>query len=301
MTPRPHVGLVGLGIMGSAYAGHLIASGFGTDGFDVDPAAVRRFAGGGGNAAASPRAVAAASDVVVTALPSVAALEAAFFGEDGIAAGARSGLVVLEMSTFPLDAKESARERLAARGAIVLDCPVSGTGSQARAKDLAVYASGERGAFDASRSVLEAFSRSVTYVGSFGTGSKLKYIANLLVTIHNLSTAEAIVLGLRAGIEPQLLFDVIGDSAGTSRMFQVRGPMMLRDEYDDAGMKVDVYQKDIEIIGEFARTLGVPTPLFATSANFYTAALADGRAKQDTASIAAILKRMAGLPARAPA
>ncbi|HXP91996.1 MAG TPA: NAD(P)-dependent oxidoreductase [Candidatus Binatia bacterium] len=289
------VGIVGLGIMGSAYAEHTIAARFPTIGADIAPDAVQRFKRLGGQAVASPADVAAGADVVLSALPSVAALDDAFFGPRGIAAGAHPGLTVLEMSTFPLDAKERARVGLLEREVTMLDCPVSGTGSQARNKDLAVYASGDRDAFDASLHVLEAIARSVRFVGAFGMGSKLKYIANLLVTIHNLSTAEAIVLGQKAGIEPQLLFEVIADSAGTSRMFTIRGPMMLRDEYDDATMKLDLYQKDIEIIAEFARSLDVPTPLFSTSALFYTAALADGRAKQDTAAIAAILKRMAGL------
>lgn len=289
------VGILGLGIMGSAYAQHAIAAGFATSGYDVDAAALERFGAAGGDARATAAEVASDSDVLLSALPSVAALELAFFGAGGLAAGARDGLVVVEMSTLPLSVKEDARIRLRERGVTMLDAPVSGTGSQARKKDLAVYASGERSAFDASRAVLEALARSVTYVGEFGVGSKLKFVANLLVTIHNLSTAEAIVLGVKAGIDPQMLFDVIADSAGTSRMFSVRGPMMLHDSYDEATMKLDIYQKDIEIIADFARTLGVPTPLFSTSAQFYTAAIADGRAKQDTAAIATVLKRMAGM------
>ncbi len=289
------VGIVGLGIMGSAYAEHVIAAGRPASGYDVDAAALARFVALGGSAAASPAELAARCGVILTALPSVAALEAALFGPAGVAAAARGSTVVAEMSTLPLDAKESARARLLERGIVLLDCPVSGTGSQARRKDLAVYASGDAQAFASVRAVLELFSRTVTYVGAFGIGSKLKYIANLLVTIHNLSTAEAIVLGEKAGIEPELLFDVISDSAGSSRMFSVRGPMMLHDDYDDATMKLDVYQKDIEIIADFARSLGAPTPLFSASTPFYAAALAEGRAKQDTAAVAAILKRMAGL------
>jgi putative dehydrogenase len=293
---RPGVGIIGLGIMGSAYAEHLIAAGFPVAGFDPDAAAAHRLALLGGDVVASPAELAKTSRFVLTALPSVAALETALFEDGGLVDGASPGTIVLEMSTFALEAKEAARARLHERGVTMLDCPVSGTGSQARHKDLAVYASGDRGGFEAARSVLAAFARSVTYVGEFGIGSKLKYVANLLVAIHNLSTAEAIVLGLKAGIDPQLLFEVIADSAGASRMFSVRGPMMLRDEYDDATMKVDVFQKDIAIIGEFARALEVPTPLFALSAAFYTAALAEGRGKQDTASVAAVLKKMAGLP-----
>jgi putative dehydrogenase len=124
------VGVVGLGIMGSAYAGHLVDAGYATTGFDVAPDALRRFEELGGSPAADPRAVARDADVVITALPSVAAMEAAFFGADGLAAGAHAGLVVVEASTLPLAAKERCRDGMAARGAVVLDAPVSGTGSQ---------------------------------------------------------------------------------------------------------------------------------------------------------------------------
>ncbi len=160
-----------------------------------------------------------------------------------------------------------------------------------------MYVSGARAAYDAAEPVLRTFARDVRYVGAFGTGSKLKYIANLLVTIHNLSTAEAIVLAQKAGIDPVAMLDIVGAGAGASRMLAVRGPMMAAGRYDDAQMKLDVYQKDIDIIANFARDVGAPTPLFAQSAVFYTAALAQGRGKQDTAAIASVLKTMAGLPA----
>lgn len=289
------VGVVGLGIMGSAYAGHLIDAGFDTAGFDVAADAMERFAARGGRRAASPAAVARDAGVVITALPSVAAMEAAFFGADGLAAGAHAGLIVVEAGTFPLDAKERARAGMAAHGVEVLDAPVSGTGSQARGKDIQFYASGERAAFDAVEAVLANIARSVRYVGPFGTGSKLKYVANLLVTIHNVSTAEAIVFAQKAGLDPALMLDVVGDGAGASRMLGVRGPMMVAGRYDEPTMKLDVYQKDIDIITAFADDIGAPTPLFSVSTAFYAEALAQGRGKQDTAAVASVLKTMAGL------
>ncbi len=295
MTAR--AGIVGLGIMGSAYAGLLIDAGLATTGYDVLPDALERFRAAGGSAAASPCAVADASDVIITALPSVAALETAYFGAGGLAATASPAAVFVEASTFALDVKESLRARMAERGLQVLDAPVSGTGSQARVRDLAIYASGERTAFDTAQPVLETIARSVRYVGPFGNGSKLKYIANLLVTIHNLSTAEAVVLTQKAGLDPYEMLEVVGEGAGSSRMLQVRGPMMAAGRYDDATMKLDIYQKDLDVIAEFARSVGAPTPLFTQSTLFYLAALAQGRGKQDTAAIASVLKTMAGLPA----
>ena len=289
------VGVVGLGIMGSVYAGHLIDAGFPTCGFDVDAEVMRRFEAHGGTGMPDAGAVARDATIVITALPSVAAVKAAFFGDNGLAAGGHAGLVVVEASTLPLVLKERCREAMAARGAAVLDAPVSGTGSQARVKDLSIYASGDPAAFDAASGVLASIARVVRYVGEFGAGSKLKYIANLLVTIHNLSTAEAVVLAIKAGIDPAMMIDVVGEGAGASRMLAVRGPMMAAGSYDEPTMKLDVYQKDIEIIDAFAREVGAPTPLFSRSAEFYAAALAEGRGKQDTAAIASVLKAMAGL------
>lgn len=291
------VGLVGLGIMGSAYAAHLIDAGFPTAGYDPDTAALERYRARGGRSAASPREVAAQSDAVLLALSSVAAVETAVFGEQGIAGGVSRGTVVLDAGTFRLELKERVREGLEARGAIVLDTPVSGTGSQAQTKDLVFFASGERAAFERVRPVLEALARDVRYVGRFGDGSRLKYIANLLVTIHNLSTAEAIVLGQRAGIEPQTLLEVLGNSAATSRMLQIRGPMMAAHRYEPATMRLEVYQKDIEIIDAFAKALACPTPLFSASIPYYTRAISEGRGKQDTAAIVSVLRENAGLPA----
>ena len=290
------IGLIGLGIMGSAYAANLIAAGFATCAYDVESGALERYRMRGGRAAASPKEVAENSDVVIVALASPAAIESALFGKDGLADGLSPGAIVLEVGTFTLELKGSVRERLAERGAVVIDAPVSGTGSQAQTMDLVFFASGEQDAFEKSRPVLKALARDVRYVGEFGNGSKLKYIANLLVTIHNLSTAEALVLAERAGIDPAIVINALGDSAATSRMLQIRGPMMVAHHYEPPTMRIEVYQKDIEIIDEFAKLLGCPTPLFSASIPYYAQALADGRGKQDTAAIVTVLREAAGLP-----
>jgi 3-hydroxyisobutyrate dehydrogenase-like beta-hydroxyacid dehydrogenase len=289
------VGIVGLGIMGGAFARHLLAARFKVIGCDVvaaKRAALRRL---GGTPVASPAEVAAGVKVVITSLPSVKAFEVALFGKDGIAARARRGTIVIEASTFPLAAKENARARLARLGVTLLDCPISGTGAQAAVKDIVIYASGERGACARCRRVFAGFARNAYYCGAFGTGSRLKYIANLLVTIHNLSAAEAFVLAERAGVDLELVYRVIKDGAGSSRMFEVRGPLMVKRRYLPATMTANLYQKDIAIIQAFAAALRCPTPLFTLSKRFYDAAMESGFAKQDTASIHAVLRQLAGL------
>ena len=292
------VGQIGLGIMGGAFARHLLAAGFNVIGYDIVPAAVRAFTRAGGRSARSCAEVAARTRILVTSLPSPAAMEEAYFGKEGIAAGARAGTIVIEASTMALELKESLRRRLARKRVTLLDCPISGTGAQAAAKDIAVYASGERGAFNRCRRVFDGFARSTYYCGEFGVGSKLKFVANLLVTVHNLSTAEAMVVGEKAGVDLGLLYRVISDGAGASRMFQVRGSLMVRGRYLPAHMKSKIYQKDIDIIRAFVRRLKCPTPLFDGSIPYYTAALRQGFALEDTASIHAVLRQRAGLRGR---
>ncbi len=287
------VGIIGLGIMGGAFARHLLAARFKVIGCDVAAArcsALRRL---GGTPVASPAAVAGAAPVIITSLPSVAAFDAVLFGTNGIAAGARRGAIVVEASTLPLEIKQRAQQRLAALGITLLDCPISGTGAQAAVKDIVIYASGEQGACARCRPVFAGFARNAYYCGAFGTGSKLKYIANLLVTIHNLSAAEAFVLAERSGVDLELMYRVIKDGAGSSRMFEVRGPLMAKRRYSPATMKVDVYQKDIAIIKAFAAGLRCPTPLFTLSKRFYDAAMKSGFAKEDTAAVHAVLRDVA--------
>ncbi len=294
---RERVGQIGLGIMGGAYSKHLREAGFDVSGFDLDAgrrAALKKL---GGSAEKSIAEVCARARIIITSLPSLAAVDAVFSGTGGIAESAAPGTTVIETSTLPMEVKVAVRERCAARKITVLDCPISGTGAQAALKDISVYASGPQAAFDKCAAVFSGFARSTHYCGEFGNGSKLKFIANLLVTIHNLSTAEAIVLGRRSGLDLDLLYKVIKDGAGTSRMFEVRAPLMIERDYSKATMKVDVYQKDIDIIGAYATELHCPTPLFDASKAFYSSAYALGHAGDDTAAICAVLEKMAGTQA----
>ena len=292
------VGMIGLGIMGMPMSANLLKAGLSVVGYGGPRShaekakALERL---GGRGAGSPREVAERSDVVVLVLPSVAALDDVIGGQDGLTASRRAGLIVVEAGTFPIEDKLRARDALAAVGMTTLDCPISGTGAQAVKKDLSIYGSGDRAAYERCMPAFQGFARSSYYLGEFGNGSRMKYVANLLVAIHNVSTAEAFVLGMKSGLDPALIYQVIADGAGNSRMFEVRGPLMVKGEYEPATMKVDIWQKDMKIIGDFATRLGVPTPLFAASALLYTAAMAQGRAKQDTASVCAVLEEWARL------
>jgi len=291
--PIKSVAVVGLGIMGGAIARNLIAAGFRVGGFDVDK--VRGAAAASSGVAVRGSAAEAADDaeLVLTSLPSVEALEATV---EALAAKRRPGLILAEVSTFPIEAKERARDRLAAAGIVAHDCPLSGTGAQAVTRDLALFGSGDEAAFARCRDAFAGFARVSHYLGAFGNGSRMKFVANLLVAVHNAAAAEAIVLGTKAGLDPARILEVISSGAGTSRIFELRGPMMAKGIYTPPTATMHVLQKDSAIIGDFARALGVATPMLDAAAPLYDEAEAQGYAEEDVGAVHAVLARRAGLP-----
>ena len=286
------VGIVGLGIMGGAFAQNLIAAGWQVIGYDIAPAQRRAMAKLGVDIAENTEDVARQARTVITSLPKPAALL------ETATAIAKVGLprrVIVEMSTFALDDKAKAEAVLRKAGHVMLDCPVSGTGAQALAKDLVVYASGDSRETRKLRRLFSDFTRAVHDVGAFGNGSRMKYVANLLVAIHNVASAEAMVLGMKAGLPPQLIFNLIKTGAGNSRIFELRAPMMVKNSYGNPTMKISVWQKDMDVIGSYARKIAVPTPMFDASKAIYAKALRSGHSGEDTAAVCAVLEKMAGI------
>ena len=277
------VGMIGLGVMGSAMAHNLIKARFKVVGYDPVAACRTRHRKAGGISVDSVERVEAS--VVITSLPSAQALAS-------VAKAIRARIVV-ETSTLPIEVKEKARRQLAKRAITLLDCPLSGTGAQARAKDLVVYASGPRAAIKRCVPVFRGFSRAHYDLGRFGNGSKMKFAANLLVAIHNISSAEAVILARRSGLDPALAVKVLGDGAGSSRMLQVRGPLMVRRSYLPATVTNEIWRKDMKIIGAFIKAHGSPAPLFTATKAIYKAALAQGFGKADTAAVCSVLERRA--------
>src|SRR6266702_3183812 len=252
------VGMVGLGIMGSAMSFNLTRAGFRVVGFDVVPRRRTEHARSGGIAARSPREVARRAEIVITSLPSAHAL-AEVAAE--LAASATRGTIVIETSTLPIPVKETARDVLARRGVVLLDCPLSGTGAQARVKDLLIYVSGDRTAYRKTIPVLSGFTSANYYVGPFGSGSKMKFVANLLVAIHNVAAAEAMVLGMKGGLDPALVLKVVAGGAGGSRMFQVRGPMMVQGARGDGGQPSA--RKASQALGDHCPSTFIPASLMS--------------------------------------
>jgi putative dehydrogenase len=286
------VGIVGLGIMGGAFAENLLAAGWRVVGYDVAAARRRALARKGVEIAADAGEVARKAPTMILSLPKPSALAATV---DAIVKADAPRRIVIEASTFKLEDKEAAEAVLRKAGHVLLDCPVSGTGFQAKVKDLVIYASGGAAEIKRLRPLFADFSRALHDLGAFGNGSRMKYIANLLVAIHNVASAEALVLGMKAGLPPQLVYDQIKIGAGNSRVFELRAPMMVKGRYDDPTMKVSIWQKDMDVIGSFAQALGAPTPLFSATLPIYAAAFSTGYAEQDTAATCAVLEAMAGV------
>jgi 3-hydroxyisobutyrate dehydrogenase-like beta-hydroxyacid dehydrogenase len=286
------VGIIGLGIMGGSFAQNLVAAGWRVIGYDIDASRRRAMARAGVEIAADAGDVARKAKTIITSLPSPKALAATVKAIFKVKLPRR---VVVEASTFTLEDKTAAEAVLRKAGHIMLDCPMSGTGAQAKVKDLVVYASGGSAEIKKLKPMFAGFTRAVHDVGAFGNGSRMKYVANLLVAIHNVATAEAMVLGMKSGLPPQLIFDLIKTGAGNSRIFELRAPMMVQNNYNRATMKISVWQKDMDVIGDFARNIGVPTPMFDASSAIYTKARKSGHDDHDTAAVCAVLEKMAGV------
>ena len=286
------IGVIGLGVMGSAMAGHLLAAGFEVHGFDLDADKAARFGELGGIPEPSTTDVASRAGIVLFSLPTVQALDQVA-GE--VAKGTHHGLIAVEMGTLPIEAKQRARALLADSGVELMDVPVSGTGLQAADATLVVLASGSPEAFERTKPVFDVIGRSTHYLGEFGNGSVMKYIANLLVAVHNLSTAEAHALGIAAGIDPETVQRVTSDGVGSSRIFEIRGPMMVADEYLPASARLDIILKDARIIKEFAEARGAPTPLLDAAIPVYEQSAAAGLGDLDAAALCRYLEQKAQL------
>jgi L-threonate 2-dehydrogenase len=291
---REPVGVVGLGVMGSAMSTHLLAAGFPLLGFDIDPRRRADHEARGGTVCGSAADVARGADVVVTSLPSEAALVDVLDGDGGMHGRGRPGLVVVETSTLSAQAKRDGHDRAQAWGATLLDCPMSGTGQQARDGDLVAYLSGDEVAKQQAMPALQACTRAQYDLGAFGRGTTLKLVANLLVAVHNAAAAEALLLAQRAGLNLDLVLTAVGDGAGGSRMLAVRGPLMVAEHYTDATATVATMQKDNALIAAFATSMASPTPLFSVAAELYEAAVAQDRLDEDTACVFSVLRGMTG-------
>ena len=282
------VGIIGLGIMGGAIARNLVERGWRVIGFDTDSGRRADLALAGVEMADDVSQLVRDAPIVMTSLPSPAAVEQV---AQQIADSGQPSRIVVELSTLGIADKLRFEATLSKAGHIALDCPLSGTGAQAKMRDLIVYASGDSHSIARCTDLFSDFARQSADLGQFGNGSRMKFIANHLVAIHNVATAEAMVLAERAGLDPKMVVEMVGPGAGGSRMFQMRAPMMVEGVYEPATMKVSIWRKDMAVIAEFAEEVGCATPLFTLTQPVYAQAMAMGLGEQDTASVFEVLKK----------
>jgi 3-hydroxyisobutyrate dehydrogenase-like beta-hydroxyacid dehydrogenase len=297
MNMKHTIGVIGLGIMGGAMAEALLENGYEVVGYDVLSSARRRFSKTGGRALASSAEVARHAPIVITSLASLAAFDDAV---GRIAAATRpvkrARAVVIETSTLPLDDKERALKRLRSAGVTLLDCPISGTAVRLKQGTWTIFVSGNAAAAKRVRPVLEIFTQNCPYVGAFGNGTRMKFVANHLVAIHNVAVGEALTFARRMGLDARQVWELFAASPVIgSGVFMLRGKQMVDRVYLPATMKVEVWQKDMRVIGDMARAVGAPTPLFSACVPIYNAAMAQELGQHDTAAVAEVLGEMAGL------
>ena len=287
-------GVVGLGNIGGGVARNLAAAGHRVVGYDIN---AERIAAAGVEAGADAADVATRTDIIVLAVATLTAWRATLAA---ISASGRRGLIVADLCTFPIEEKQGAHEELARAGIELLDCPVSGARPQAEAGELAMLVSGNADGFARARPALESFCSSVIHVGDFGESARIKYILNLMISIHNMAAAEAFLLAQKAGVDLQAMADAVMQSAAASKVFEIRADKWVSGDYDDPTAELAIQLKDKDVIREFAAAHDCPTPMFDAAMPYYIAAGSQGWKEKDAASILAVLEEMAGIPRTPP-
>lgn len=293
---KPRIGIIGLGKIGRAAARNLIADGF--EVLALERPSTLDFAGDGGHLCSSISEMAAACDTIVTCLANEAQMEEAYRGSVDGAAGlidsAREGLVVVEMGTFPIALKQALADALAGKGAKMLDCPISGTPPVVVNRNAIMFVSGAVEVIAHVRPVIDSIAPKSLVVGAFGAGMTMKLIANLLVIVNTMAVGEAFALGAGGGLDPELILAAVGPSAGASKVFDSRGPMMARRTYQPAPGPASIVHKDLGYIRDHARALGIVTPLVETALDWYGRMLAEGRGSEECAGILETLLAASG-------
>lgn len=289
------VGIVGLGAMGSAMAIMLIKAGYDVVGFDPRNEALEELEANGGTRADSPRAVAEAADVVLLSLPSVEAFEDVTRGQGSVTSAGKSGLVIIDTCTLPIPVKQEAARVAADAGMTLVDGTVSGNRDMILAKTLTAYMSGDRAAYDTWSDMLSSFTRKHSHVGAFGNASRIKFVINHLVCVLTCANAEAMGLALKAGLAAEDVFDLVKDSAANSVLWEIRGPMMVSEDYTSSRGNFGMASKDGPVIGGFAQDMHFPAPLFQTALQMHHAAVGMGMYDIDTAALCRLYENLGGV------
>jgi len=280
-----NVGVVGLGAMGLGIARSLLRNGFNVHACDVRAAVTEQFATEGGVACASPAELAAACDVVITVVVNAEQTETVLFGENGAVAALRPGALVIGCATVAPEFAVKLGQRLGAEGFLYLDAPISGGAAKAASGDMTMMTSGPAESYAIADPILQGMAGKIYRLGDVhGLGSKTKIINQLLAGVHIAASAEAMALGLREGVDPDALYEVITNSAGNSWMFENRVPHILKADYTPLSA-VDIFVKDLGLVLDTARASKFPLPLSATAHQMFMQASSAGYGREDDSAV----------------
>ena len=290
-----HVGMIGLGLMGTAMSRNLLERGFRVTGFDVLPQPVRTLQSVGGQGAGSAAAVARVADVVMTSLPNGQIVEEAILGPQGVADGGRPGLIVLETSTVAPATSQKVYRTLAQRGMPMLDATVSGISHMVAVRDCIFMVGGEERVFEAVRPIWDALARAAYYLGPSGAGAQMKLVTNLIMGVTIMGVAEGLALGMKAGLNAHRMLDVLRDSAAASRMLDIRGQFMADRKYEPPVARIDVFLKDIALMLENSREHAMPVPMTELMERLFRDAKGEGYGAVEIAAVIETYRRRGGL------
>ena len=293
----PSIGFVGLGAMGGAMARHLVKSGYAVTGYDLSAARSEAAALAGVTPAASPADAARTADVVLSSLPHPAAVREAYLGARGIVAAARPGTTLADLSTVDPDTWKQVARAAGERGLTCLDAPVSGGPLEAGSGRLVFLVGGEAEVLERCRPIFATLGSEIHHVGPLGSAQIVKIVNNVMTMGNVAVAAEAMVLGVKAGMDPQRLFDILSTSGGRSHHFLKRFPNVLAGDFAPR-FSIALSRKDLGLAARLAESLGVPMLPTAVVRQVYEAAAAAGLDRQDMAAVTELFERWAGVQVR---
>lgn len=288
---KENIGFIGLGIMGKPMVRNLLAAGYSPVVFNRSKAAVEELAAEGAAAADSAKEVAGRSDVIITMLPDSPDVEAAVLGENGILEGAKQGTLLIDMSTISPVVTRKLAEVLGSAGVNMLDAPVSGGDKGAIAGTLSIMAGGDTEDFERAKPIFEVLGKTITHCGPIGAGQVVKACNQVVVAIVIEAVSEALVLGSRSGVDPEVIIKVLSGGLAQTRVMDLRGATMIRNEFDP-GFKAKLHKKDLGIVMDTAREFGVELPVTKLVDGMFTDLINNGDGELDHSALLTVVENL---------
>jgi 2-hydroxy-3-oxopropionate reductase len=292
------IGLIGVGLMGSAMSEQLIDAGYEVQGFDIDTKRLNDLEKRGGVAAPSPGAAIEGAQAVILSLMTSDVIREVCFGAGGIVEAKASDLLVIDTSTSRPEDSVANAEKLRGNGVAFVDASLSGSSPMIRTKNIVAMVGGERADFERAKPILETFARSVYHLGANGAGARTKLIVNLILGLNRMAVAEGLCLGMKSGMDMETLLTVLKDSFAYSKAMENRGERMINADYDDPMSRLFQHHKDVGLMLEQGQNMGSPMPLLSALKQVLVSAEATGLGQLDTSAIIEVLRRGAGIPSR---